>query len=409
MKKIRGTFLSIPVLLLANAPALWKLININSLLKTLIIILFALYTLVFMFKSHGRKGSHGKIRRLDSGAFVLGCGVLQSVIQLIIVIVLCFTKLNGWRLLANALCAYAITTLLCLSGIVRIAASARQVKILWYVILLFTWYIPLVNCIVFRKFYKAARSEYYFEQAKLDLDAARKENEICKTKYPILMVHGIFFRDWQVINYWGRVPNELIGNGAEKVNIIAHSKGGLDSRYAISHLGMDKYVATLTTINTPHYGCKFVDMLLGKIPESIQGFVDRKYNKLFTALGDKDPSFLDGVYDLTYKNCSELNASTPDSRLVSYRSVMSKMNSIRSAGFPLNIGYLLNKPYGKGNDGLVTVESGLYGENSKMIEHKGKRGISHGDVIDLFRENIKDFDVREFYVDIVKKLKEQGF
>lgn len=409
MKKIRGTFLSIPVLLLANAPALWKLIDINSLLKTLIIILLALYTLVFLFKSHGRQGSHGKIRRLDSGAFVLGCGVLQSVIQLIIVIALCFTKLNGWRLLANALCAYAITTLLCLSGIVRIAASARQVKILWYVILLFTWYIPLVNCIVFRKFYKAARSEYYFEQAKLDLDAARKENEICKTKYPILMVHGIFFRDWQVINYWGRVPNELIRNGAEKVNIIAHSKGGLDSRYAISHLGMDKYVATLTTINTPHYGCKFVDMLLEKIPESIQGFVDRKYNKLFTALGDKDPSFLDGVYDLTYKNCSELNASTPDSQLVSYRSVMSKMNSIRSAGFPLNIGYLLNKPYGKGNDGLVTVESGLYGENSKMIEHKGKRGISHGDVIDLFRENIKDFDVREFYVDIVKELKEQGF
>lgn len=34
MKKIRGTFLSIPVLLLANAPALWKLIDINSLLKT---------------------------------------------------------------------------------------------------------------------------------------------------------------------------------------------------------------------------------------------------------------------------------------------------------------------------------------------------------------------------------------
>ena len=38
MKKIRGTFLSIPVLLLANAPALWKLIDINPLLKTLIIV-----------------------------------------------------------------------------------------------------------------------------------------------------------------------------------------------------------------------------------------------------------------------------------------------------------------------------------------------------------------------------------
>ena len=46
-------------------------------------------------------------------------------------------------------------------------------------------------------------------------DKPRKENEICKTKYPILMVHGIFFRDWQVINHWGRVPTNLLGNGAE--------------------------------------------------------------------------------------------------------------------------------------------------------------------------------------------------
>lgn len=38
--------------------------------------------------------------------------------------------------------------------------------------------------------------------------------------------------------------------GCEKVNIIAHSKGGLDSRYAISRLGMDQYTASLTTINS---------------------------------------------------------------------------------------------------------------------------------------------------------------
>ena len=29
---------------------------------------------------------------------------------------------------------------------------------------------------------------------------------------------------------------------------------------------------------------------------------------------------------------------------------------------------------------------------------KEHRGISHGDMIDLNRENIRDFDVREFYV-----------
>jgi triacylglycerol lipase len=299
-----------------------------------------------------------------------------------------------------------------------------------------------VNIIVLRTIRKEAYNEFRFEQAKLDLNDMRKENEICKTKYPILMVHGIFFRDWQRMNYWGRIPKELVRNGAEiyygnqqsanlvsvsaeelrdkilevvqktgaeKINIIAHSKGGLDSRYAISKLGMDKYVASLTTINTPHFGCKFVDKILSKVSDGLFDFVDRKYNKLFTVLGDTSPSFRKGVTELTYASCERLNEAVPDSPNVYYHSVMSKMNSIKSAGFPLNIGYLLNKPYGEGNDGLVTVESGLRGESVQMIEHKGKRGISHGDMIDLFRENIKGFDVREFYVELVKNLKDKGF
>ena len=37
-----------------------------------------------------------------------------------------------------------------------------------------------------------------------------------------------------------------------------------------------------------------------------------------------------------------------------------------------------------------------------------KRGISHEDMIDLNRENIKDFDVREYYVMLVNRLKEKG-
>lgn len=40
-------------------------------------------------------------------------------------------------------------------------------------------------------------------------------------------------------------------SGCQKVNIIAHSKGGLESRYAITHLGLSSCVASLTTINTP--------------------------------------------------------------------------------------------------------------------------------------------------------------
>ena len=38
-----------------------------------------------------------------------------------------------------------------------------------------------------------------------------------------------------------------------------------------------------------------------------------------------------------------------------------------------------------------------------------KRGISHGDMIDLNRENIAEFDVREFYVQLVNMLKVHGY
>ena len=44
-----------------------------------------------------------------------------------------------------------------------------------------------------------------------------------------------------------------------------------------------------------------------------------------------------------------------------------------------------------------------------MGSSKGDRGISHGDMIDLNRENIDGFDVREFYVKIVNDLKLRGF
>lgn len=48
-----------------------------------------------------------------------------------------------------------------------------------------------------------------------------------------------------------------------KVNLIAHSMGGLDSRYVVSTLHYGDRVATVTTLSTPHRGSAVADMLLG--------------------------------------------------------------------------------------------------------------------------------------------------
>ena len=57
----------------------------------------------------------------------------------------------------------------------------------------------------------------------------------------------------------------------------------------------------------------------------------------------------------------------------------------------------------------MTVDSAKWGHFKKTFASSGRRGISHGDMIDLKREDYKGFDVIEAYVQIVAELKEMGF
>lgn len=56
----------------------------------------------------------------------------------------------------------------------------------------------------------------------------------------------------------------------KKVNIVAHSMGGLDARYMITMLGMGDHVASLTTLSTPHRGSWYADFA-GKYVFQYQG------------------------------------------------------------------------------------------------------------------------------------------
>jgi triacylglycerol lipase len=91
------------------------------------------------------------------------------------------------------------------------------------------------------------------------------------------------------------------------------------------------------------------------------------------------------------------------------QSVGSVLKKAINGKFPLILTYQLVKEFDGPNDGLVGWESFQWGESYQLLEPEGRRGISHGDVIDMNRENIPGFDVREFYVQLVVKLKEKGF
>ncbi len=442
MNLIKNFVIVLLLLIFFNSVFICTLTDFSIFIKILLIIISSSAYFIINLKASEIKHDSKKLKRLNHGCTLIMISGYSAVIQIFLTVIICLkTNVSIMPVVFNSLFAGIFIIIMTFNGIIKTAFSSKQIKFIWYILLILMWYIPPINIIIFRHFYKIGRREFRFEIARLDLEKVRAENSVCHTKYPILMVHGIFFRDWQYFNYWGRVPNSLIANGAEiyygnqqsaksiaksaeelkqrileviqesgaeKVNIIAHSKGGLDSRYAISNLGMDKYVASLTTINTPHRGCDFVDNLLNIFPESVVNFVSKKYNSIFTKLGDNSPDFLSGVLDLRASSCKKLDESLPDSPDVFYQSYMSQMKNFFSAGIPLNIGYLLIKKCNGNNDGLVWVDSAKHGENFTLIKNEFSRGISHGDMIDLFRENIKGFDIREFYINIAVNLKNKG-
>lgn len=390
----------------------------------------------------------GKLRNSAYGCQLLRLFLLSTAGSVVYSIVGWIGKLPLGKLtqapgmwILNTLLIFLVECIIFWNGIIRIYITSQQLGIRWRVIGAVCGMIPVVHLVVLWKLIHIVEKEVRTENQKLLCDEARMGEQICKTKYPILMVHGVFFRDSNYFNYWGRIPGALERNGATifygnhqsaaavadsgqelvsriqeivnqtgcgKVNIIAHSKGGLDCRYAISKLDAAPYVASLTTINTPHRGCEFADYLLSKIPQKQQDMVAKAYNSALRKIGDFNPDFLSAVYDLTAESCMKFNETVPDMPQVYYQSIGSKLNKPSDGRFPLNFTYRLANYFAGNNDGLVGEASFPWGADYQFLATSGNRGISHGDIIDLNRENIDGFDVREFYVQLVNRLKQKG-
>lgn len=270
----------------------------------------------------------------------------------------------------------------------------------------------------------------------------------CATKYPILLLHGMGFHDRLPIHYyWGRIPsvlrkhgaevwfgdqdgnaviednaaglvpvleNILKTSGAEKVNIIAHSKGGLEARYLISTLGQGAHIASVTTLSTPHHGSLTVDALLGRFPKLIQlgSHLTDVYRK---AAGDHKPQTFRVIHQLTTDFMQEFNAANPDEKGIFYQSyafVMPHWYSDLFMAFPNVVVRLFEGE----NDGLLTPDNARWTNFQGVFRGNGWRGVSHPDVTDYLRLPFshkkagKDAisDMTALYLHIVSDLKRRG-
>ncbi|MBO4433614.1 MAG: triacylglycerol lipase, partial [Clostridia bacterium] len=396
---MKTLFIVIDALIIAITACLYGIVCIyQSLLFYALIVLWLFLTVNIFPSAYNFKYKKTRLRICAEGADLLCAFLTGTFISVAVHIAFAFIVLPEFlsEFLLSCVCLLSVLSITFWNGIIRVYLTSVQLGIKYRVIGALCGLIPIVNLIALAKIIKVCYGEVGFENEKILLNKSRACQKICKTKYPILLVHGVFFRDFKYLNYWGRIPNELKENGAEifygnhqsalsvadsaaelterikrlleetgyeKVNIIAHSKGGLDCRYAISHCKADKYVASLTTINTPHRGCLFADYLLDKVPENAKNTIAKTYNTGFKKLGDSNPDFLAAVYDLTDERCEASNKTTPDSPEVYYQSVGSKLNKAKSGKFPLNFTYHIAKYFDGANDGLVSEKSFKWGDN----------------------------------------------
>jgi triacylglycerol lipase len=198
------------------------------------------------------------------------------------------------------------------------------------------------------------------------------KDTICSTQYPIVLSHGM---GWTAtgklgVGYWYGIPDQLTAcganvfisdqtamaattdravqlqkyvlyvlatTGAQKVNIIGHSQGGLDARYMISNLyitdpndstkqiSMATKVASLTTVASPHRGSSVADVLLGwdqDLNGWISGLVDDVYLWLF---GGKQNASACALFLNTKFMTNIFNPTNPDNPGVYYQSRSSTM------------------------------------------------------------------------------------
>lgn len=173
-----------------------------------------------------------------------------------------------------------------------------------------------------------------------------------------------------------------------KVNIVAHSMGGLDARYLISRLCPDPetefQVASLTTVATPHRGSSAADMLFRDIGPDLLPRLYRLLDRLKISSG--------AFSQLTTPFVNErFNPVTPNSAATRYFSYGATATPHLLSVFRLSHD-LLAEVEGP-NDGLVSVRS------SKWGEYKGTLvGVTHLDLIN-WTNRIKHFAARLGLVD----------
>lgn len=279
----------------------------------------------------------------------------------------------------------------------------------------------------------------------LALAGGSSASTTCKTKYPIVLAHGMFANAeiLGVIDYWWGIPDAmedegakvyitnvnsmdstvnkakawktqllqiLAVSGAAKANVIGHSHGTVYTRYAITNLGLGTKVASLTSLCGPHKGSALGDIIAYGIPGPIQALAGDAIDWLYTfVMGDNDPNFIANAFDVTRDYMKNVfNPNTPNVSGVYYQSWAAKVKW-GTPSIVLEPLWLIMLAYEGASDGIVGVESAKWGNyRGEQAGAWYSPGVDHMGMVGHLFGFTPGFDAPAFFVSVAKDLKSRG-
>jgi|SRR5699024_3186337 len=191
----------------------------------------------------------------------------------------------------------------------------------------------------------------------------------------------------------------------EKVNIIAHSMGGLDMRYALAKLDIASKVASFTTVSTPHHGTSLAELTL-RTPDAIRNkladFLDWVGTQVYPhAQSDSVGSAAQLTRNYVEDQFNETIKNVPNIPYYSYSSAVGKGTSD-----PIKVMSRYQNSYiyeEEGlNDGMVSVESAKWGQHIKTAN------LAHMEQMNLRVKEEREPLFNAFWLDVAEMLEENG-
>lgn len=188
--------------------------------------------------------------------------------------------------------------------------------------------------------------------------------------------------------------------GQGRCHLLAHSMGGLDARFYLTHMGGAERVVSLTTLGTPHRGSPIaevaLDVLLNRYAALMHRFgITSEFRRIFRRMA--------AHRDLRPSACARFNVDTPDMPGVAYFSYGGAPPA-EAVHWIFRITHeILVRQYGQTvNDGLVGLDSARWTgwQGAVAADHLSMTGWQ------LFEPARRHFDVQEFFAGLTRLMRQ---